>query len=159
MGFEKTLGSKIGVQFFPVFGGKFLLPGFPADGSVLFVNLFVGSVVGDMGKGGINDLYPAFRFSDVGLGGKYLPADFIQIGVKALHGGDLFLPQKVKGFHDLVEIADSSFQLPLGSPAGAFLAPHIQIPGKQFGDGRLLCLFQCFQQRRLFLFRVGQPAL
>ena len=30
---------------------------------------------------------------------------------------------------------------------------------KQFGDGRLLCLFQCFQQRRLFLFQAGQPAL
>ena len=159
MGFEKTLGGKVGVQFFPVFGGKFLLPGFPADGSVLFVNLFVGSVVGDMGKGGVDGLYPAFRFSDVGLGGKYLPADLIQIGVKALHGGDLFLPQEIKGFHDLVEIANSAFQLPLGSPAGAFLAPHIQIPGKQFGDGRLLCLFQRFQQRRLFLFQAGQPAL
>ena len=159
MGFEKTPGGKVGVQFFPVFGGKFLLPGFPADGSVFLVNLFVGSVVGDMGKGGVDGLYPAFRFSDVSLGGKYLPADFIQIGVKALHGGNLFLPQEVKGFHDLVEISNSAFQLSLGSPAGAFLTPHIQIPGKQFGDGRLLCLFQCFQQRRLFLFQAGQPAL
>ena len=64
MGFEETLGGKVGVQFFPVFGGKLLLPGFPADGSVLFVNLFVGSVVGDMGKGGVDGLYLAFRFSD-----------------------------------------------------------------------------------------------
>ena len=47
MGFEKTFGGKVGVQFFPVFGGKFLLPGFPADRSVFLVNLFVGSVVGD----------------------------------------------------------------------------------------------------------------
>ena len=62
MAFEKTVGGKIGVQFFPVFGGKFLLPGFPADGSVFLVNLFVGSVVGKMGKRGINGLYPAFRF-------------------------------------------------------------------------------------------------
>ena len=50
MGFEETIGGKVGVQFFPVFGGKFLLPGFPADGSVFLVNLLVGSVVGDMGK-------------------------------------------------------------------------------------------------------------
>ena len=81
MGFEETLGGKVGVQFLPVFGGKLLLPCFPADGSVFLVNFLVGSVVGDMGKGGVDGLYPAFRFSDVGLGGKYLPADLIQIGV------------------------------------------------------------------------------
>ena len=67
MGFEETLCGKVGVQFLPVFGGKLLLSGFPADGSVFLVNLFVGSVVGDMGKGGVDGLYPAFRFSDVGL--------------------------------------------------------------------------------------------
>ena len=73
MGFEETLCGKVGVQFLPVFGGKLLLPCFPADGSVFLVNLLVGSVVGDMGKGGVDGLYPAFRFSDVGLGGKYPP--------------------------------------------------------------------------------------
>ena len=31
------------------------------------------------------------------------------IGVKALYGGNLFLPQEVKGFHNLVEIANGSF--------------------------------------------------
>ena len=85
MGFEETLCGKVGVQFLPVFGGKLLLSGFPADGSVFLVNLFVGSVVGDMGKGGVDGLYPAFRFSDVGFGRKYLPADLIQIGVKVLN--------------------------------------------------------------------------
>ena len=54
MGFEKTLCGKVSVQFLPVFGGKLLLPGFPTYGSVLFVNLLVGSVVGDMGKGGVD---------------------------------------------------------------------------------------------------------
>ena len=38
-----------------------------------------------------------------------LCAGFIQIGVKALYGGNLFLPQEVKGFHNLVEIANGSF--------------------------------------------------
>ena len=56
MGFEETLCGKVGVQFLPVFGGKLLLPGFPADGSVFLVNLLVGSVVGDMGKGGVDGL-------------------------------------------------------------------------------------------------------
>ena len=39
------------IQFLPVFGGKLLFPGFPADRSVFLVNLLVGSVVSDMGKG------------------------------------------------------------------------------------------------------------
>ena len=123
------------------------------------MNRLVCFKVPDMEKQPVNLFHTFLHRPDFLTDGNGLCAGFIQIGVKALHGGNLFLPQEIKGFHDLVEIANSAFQLPLGSPAGAFLTPHIQIPGKQFGDGRLLCLFQCFQQRRFFLFQAGQPAL
>ena len=112
-----------------------------------------------MGKQGVDLFHTLFFRLHLCPDGNGLPADGIQISVQTLHSGQLLFPQIADSFHNLVEISNSAFQLPLGSPAGTFLAPFIQIPGKQFGDGRLLCLFQHFQQRCLFLFQAGQPAL
>lgn len=73
------------------------------------MNRLVCFKVPDMEKQPVNLFCTFFHRSDFLTDGNSLCAGFIQIGVKALHGGNLFLPQEVKGFHNLVEIPNSSF--------------------------------------------------
>ena len=72
------------------------------------MNRLVRFKVPDMEKQPVNLFYTLLHRLDFLTDGNGLCAGFIQIGVKALYGGNLFLPQEVKGFHDLVEIFNGS---------------------------------------------------
>ena len=96
----------------------------PADGGVLLMDWLVGFVFVDVGQHGVDGFdtllafFHALHDRNGGL------ADFVQPGVKALHGGDSFFPQKIHCRLYLVEVGNCAFELPSGSPAGTLSAPQ-----------------------------------
>ena len=121
----------VGVQLVPVGSSKLFLWFLKPDGGIFRMNRLVGFKVSDMGKHGVNLLHTLFLRLHLCPDGNGLLTDGIQIGVKALHGGQLLFPQIADGVHNLVEVVHSAFELAFARPAGALLPAQIQIFAQQ----------------------------
>ena len=128
VGFQIPDGGIISVQFLPVALRKLLLFLLPADGGILRMDWLGGFVFVNVGEHGIDGFYPLLAFFHAPHDGNSGLADFIQPGVKALHGGDSLFPQEVHRRLHFIVIGNGSFQLPSGSPVGTFPTPLFQIP-------------------------------
>ena len=126
--FEIPDSGIVSVQFLPVALRKLLLFLLPADGGILRMDWLGGFVFVNVGEHGIDGFYPLLAFFHAPHDGNGGLADFVQPGVKALHGGDSLFPQEVHRRLHFIVVGNGSFQLPSGSPVGTFPAPLLQIP-------------------------------
>ena len=79
------------------------------------------------GEHGVNGSYPLLGFLHTAPYGNGFFADFIQMTVKALYGGDFFFPQEIQCYLHFIVVCNSAFEFPSGIPVGTLPAPQFQI--------------------------------